>query len=210
MAIVSCTACQKKLKVADGSVGKKVKCACGHVFVAEIEIEAADRIIVDCTECGSKLKVAPASLGKKMKCPKCNTIFVAGEAKAATVAPVQAEDDLLSYEDVEVRSETAIKRPKKGKSAPIMYEDADDALKAQVSQKRPVPRTGEPVKYPSRRLANAFVFLMLFVFLGLFAGVYIYIDEPNLLDPESVTAPTNRKLLESYGWPVRAPVGRGP
>jgi len=35
MAIVSCPECSKKLKVADTSVGKKVKCACGNVFVAE-------------------------------------------------------------------------------------------------------------------------------------------------------------------------------
>jgi DNA-directed RNA polymerase subunit RPC12/RpoP len=209
MAIVSCTACQKKLKVADASVGKKVKCACGHVFVAELKAEASDKIIVNCTECGTKLKVAPASLGTKMKCPKCSTAFMAGEAKPTAVSPIQVEDDLLSYGDIEVKSEPA-KKLKKGKSAPIMYEDADDELKAQASQKRPVPRTGQPVKYPSRRLANAFVFLMLFVFLGLFAGVYLYIDEPNLLDPESVTAPTNRKLLESCGWPVRTPVGRGP
>src|SRR5437588_638236 len=32
--IVSCPACDKKLKVATTSVGKSVKCPCGNVFVA--------------------------------------------------------------------------------------------------------------------------------------------------------------------------------
>ena len=35
MAIVSCPECGKKLKIADTSIGKKVKGPCGHVFVAE-------------------------------------------------------------------------------------------------------------------------------------------------------------------------------
>ena len=37
MAIVSCPECGKKLKVADTSVGKKIKCSCGEVFLAQME-----------------------------------------------------------------------------------------------------------------------------------------------------------------------------
>ncbi|MBI3821795.1 MAG: TIGR03067 domain-containing protein [Planctomycetes bacterium] len=87
MAIVSCPECGKKLKVADMSIGKKVKGPCGHVFVAEAEAAApakaaapaaaSDKVMVACTECGAKLKVAGTSLGKKMKCPKCTGVFVA-------------------------------------------------------------------------------------------------------------------------------------
>ena len=40
MAIVSCPDCGKKLKVSDASIGKKVKCSCGNVFVAEEEASA--------------------------------------------------------------------------------------------------------------------------------------------------------------------------
>src|ERR1700722_9802755 len=88
MAIVSCPECQKKLKVADASVGKKVKCSCGTVFVAEPEASApaaaaTDKVVVACTECGAKLKVAGTSLGKKMKCPKCAAVFVAVVEKPA-------------------------------------------------------------------------------------------------------------------------------
>ncbi len=96
MAIVSCPDCGKKLKVSDASVGKKVKCSCGNVFVAEEEAEAApvrrpmataavaEKVTVACTECSSPLKVGAASLGKKMKCPKCAAVFVAA---------VEEEDD---------------------------------------------------------------------------------------------------------------------
>src|SRR5687767_4700160 len=88
MAIVSCPDCGKKLKVADASLGKKVKCSNGHIFVAEEEAPeaaapkpaaaaVADKVMVACTECGAKLKVGTASLGKKMKCPKCTSVFVA-------------------------------------------------------------------------------------------------------------------------------------
>ena len=88
MAIVSCPECGKKLKIADTSVGKKVKGPCGHVFVADGDSPAPaavkpappslpKKIYVACTECESKLKVATTSLGKKMKCPKCSAVFVA-------------------------------------------------------------------------------------------------------------------------------------
>ena len=78
MAIVSCPECQKRLKVADTSVGKKVKCSCGQIFAAQTESAAAtpipvaapsDKVVVSCTECGAKLRVVETSLGKKMKCP---------------------------------------------------------------------------------------------------------------------------------------------
>src|SRR3954467_15522994 len=85
MAVVSCPECSKKLKVADTSVGKKVKCSCGNVFVARLEDAAppvktaavvAEKVFVACTECGSKLKVATTSLGQKTKCPKCPSVCV--------------------------------------------------------------------------------------------------------------------------------------
>jgi len=78
MALVNCPECQQKLKVADTSLGKKVKCSCGNVFVAPtgdaapgqtIAVEP-DKVLVACTACSAKLKVAVTSLGKKMKCPK--------------------------------------------------------------------------------------------------------------------------------------------
>ena len=89
MAIVSCPECGKKLKVADTSVGKKVKCICAAVFVAEEAGAApaspppAEKVLVACTECGAQLKVSATSLGKKVKCPKCGEAFVAAVEKAA-------------------------------------------------------------------------------------------------------------------------------
>src|ERR1700722_12509847 len=107
MAIVQCPECSKKLKVADTSVGKKVKCSCGHVFVAAPPEEAApppkpavapagaaEKVFVACTECGAKLKVATTSLGKKMKCPKCAAVFVANIQEAPKPKPAKDEDDL--------------------------------------------------------------------------------------------------------------------
>lgn len=114
MAIVKCPECQKKLKVADTSIGKKVRCSCSHVFIAETEdaapvvaaapmvAAAPEKVIVACTECSAKLKVATTSLGKKMKCPKCTSVFVASveeeappakPVKKAPAAPVVAEED---------------------------------------------------------------------------------------------------------------------
>src|ERR1700723_3708445 len=93
MAIVNCPECSKKLKVADTSVGKKVKCTCGTVFVAEaaeappIAPSPAEKVLVACTECASQLKVAATSLGKKMKCPKCAGVFVAAFPVTAMAEP---------------------------------------------------------------------------------------------------------------------------
>jgi len=96
MAIVSCPACDKKLKVADTSVGKKVKCSCGNIFIAMAEAPAPvaaavpDKVMVSCTECGANLKVASTSLGKKMKCPKCAAVFVAAlDEEPPLAAPIK-------------------------------------------------------------------------------------------------------------------------
>src|ERR1043165_3691309 len=91
MAVVSCPEGNKKLKVADTSIGKKVKCSCGNIFVAEVEGASApppppkkaaaavspEYVFVGWTECGAQLKVATTSWGKKMKSPKCSSVFVA-------------------------------------------------------------------------------------------------------------------------------------
>ncbi len=95
MAIVSCPECTKRLKVADTSVGKKVKCSCGRVFVAESKDAAPARaseaapkkVLVACSECGAKLKVGTTSLGKRMKCPKCAGVFTASAEEEAPAPP---------------------------------------------------------------------------------------------------------------------------
>ena len=125
MAIVRCPECQKKLKVADASVGKKVRCSCGHVFVAQTDhagpvpspaaATAPDKVVVACTECAAKLKVAGASLGKRMKCPKCAAVFVAA---APPVKKAPPSDELEEFEEPVPKS--------KGK--PAKNEDADDLL----------------------------------------------------------------------------------
>lgn len=103
MAVIRCPECSKKLKVADTSVGKKVKCSCGNIFVAETEEKAAaplpvkkaavavaaEKVFVSCTNCEGKLKVATTSLGKKMKCPKCAGVFVAAIDEETPPAPAK-------------------------------------------------------------------------------------------------------------------------
>src|SRR5206468_762514 len=83
--------------IADNLIGKKVKCSCGQVFVAQgdksatqsdSESTSIDKVLVACSECGAKLKVGSTSLGKKMKCPKCAAVFV-----AAVEAPSSIRDN---------------------------------------------------------------------------------------------------------------------
>lgn len=224
MAIVRCTACEKKLKVADTSLGKKVKCTCGHIFVAATEAAAevtsivaaavAEKLIVACTECGSKLKVAASSLGKKMKCPKCAAVFVANKppAEEPSAAPVAVapdqEDDWMSFAQAESKEDEP--KSRKGKAPPPMMEADDDepAPKAtgRPEPKRPVPVPPEtPKKYPSRLLVNLFVFFLLFVFFAAFAGAFFFLDEPSFIEPNI----TNRKFLEGFGWPKKTPAANG-
>src|SRR5688500_5528218 len=104
MAIVTCPECSKKLKVADTSLGKKVKCSCGHVFVSEPAETAAAapgpgtaapmKVNVACSACGAMLKVATTSLGKKMKCPKCAAVFVATSEEQAPKAKAKEKDEI--------------------------------------------------------------------------------------------------------------------
>src|ERR1043165_1438539 len=151
MAVVSCPECNKKLKVADTSIGKKVKCSCGNIFVAELEEAPApppppkkaavavspEKVFVACTECGAKLKVATTSLGKKMKCPKCSSVFVANTEEEEAPPPpppppppkktVKAAPKSPVEEDEE---EEPVLKPKaaKTKAKPSKGEDEMDAL----------------------------------------------------------------------------------
>jgi len=212
MAIVSCSACQKKLKVADASLGKKVKCSCGNVFVAEetnapavgLSESGTDKVIVACTECGSKLKVAPAFLGKKMKCPKCAAVFIASvpaeAAKPVIVATPVEEDDLMVFAQADAREDDAPPPPKKSKAPPPMIEEDEEDEWTPKSRSTPTPaRTDEPKKYPSRVLATLFVFFMLSLFIAFFAGVYLFMEDESMIDPPK----TNRKYLEGFGWPPK-------
>ena len=143
MAIVSCPECSKKLKVADTSVGKKVKCSCGQVFVAETEAAtpppkkpaaaaaAVEKVIVACTECGAKLKVAMTSLGKKMKCSKCAEVFVAAleeEIEEAPPPPPPAKKSAKPVKPVSIDDDDEEEAPKpksKAKAKPAKDDDED-------------------------------------------------------------------------------------
>jgi uncharacterized protein (TIGR03067 family) len=155
MAIVSCPDCSKKLKVADASVGKKVKCSCGNVFVAHappspsgrgVRGEGAsapakaaappEKVVVACTECGAKLKVATASLGKKMKCPKCASAFVASSDEEIASPPPKPKakaksvsdddmDDLFSFAEKDAANESDDDEVKP-KAKPVKKADPDE------------------------------------------------------------------------------------
>jgi uncharacterized protein (TIGR03067 family) len=161
MAIVSCPECTKRLKVADTSVGKKVKCSCGKIFVAEMEEAApvqADaatpvKVLVHCTECGAKLKVATASLGKKMKCPKCAAIFIAGAAeesatqasKKETERPPEPGDldeetpnakrNAAGDADIEDLLTFAQEDAKKSSEEEVRFEDEEEEVKPEAKAK---------------------------------------------------------------------------
>jgi uncharacterized protein (TIGR03067 family) len=166
MAIVSCPECQKRLKVADASIGKKVKCSCGRVFVAEAEAAApaavaSDKVMVACSECGAKLKVAGTSLGKKMKCPKCASVFVAAVEKAprveplskANAKPAKADDededeDLLTFAQSDEKDEDApVRRTGKHADAVFAGEEVEAAAKGKPGRK-PVPDDTEDEEFP--------------------------------------------------------------
>src|SRR5262245_54380947 len=101
MAIISCPECSKKLKTADTSIGKKVKCACGHIFVAVADqastpvpakapsIVSPEKVFIACSQCQAKLLVPTTSLGKKMKCPKCDNVFITTIREYASTAPTK-------------------------------------------------------------------------------------------------------------------------
>jgi predicted Zn finger-like uncharacterized protein len=95
--LVTCPQCQKKLKVAETSIGKSVKCPCGNVFKAEVDepVEASPAapsggtMVVTCDECQTRLKVPASAQGRKMKCSKCGATFVVGAAEESTVTPAK-------------------------------------------------------------------------------------------------------------------------
>src|ERR1700693_6375404 len=95
--VVSCPKCERKLKVAETSLGRSVKCPCGNVFkahetgdaAAPPKPAAAEMLVVACAECGTKLKVPTSAQGKKMKCAKCGATFVVGDGQPPIPPPVK-------------------------------------------------------------------------------------------------------------------------
>lgn len=172
MAIVNCPECSKKLKVADTSVGKKVKCTCGTVFVAEAAdaLSAAppldEKALVACTECGSKLKVAPTSLGKKMKCPKCAGVFVAAlpaamaEETMKRPAPAENDEEPMDFAAAESREDEEDLPNSRAKSRKLQEDDEEEDDAPQPAAK--------PV-YPSRLFVNLFVFVLVLAYGAFFA-----------------------------------------
>ncbi|HZZ78576.1 MAG TPA: TIGR03067 domain-containing protein [Gemmataceae bacterium] len=232
MAIVSCPECGKKLKIADTSVGKKVKGPCGHIFVAangEAPAPAAakpapavtpEKVYVACTECESKLKVATTSLGKKMKCPKCSAVFVANLPEEAPIkkAPPPPEpeeeeapapktkakpavsdddmDDLLNFAaaDAETKDEADDDAGDLFKNEPIksrakrrMDDEESKAPVEEDEEELPKPKGKKPPRaeedeeapkpvYPSRLVPNILVALLLLIFIGLIAAIFLNVN----------------------------------
>ena len=201
MAIVSCPECDKRLKVADTSVGKKVKCSCGAIFVAE-QADAlaaapppAEKVLVACTECGTQLKVSAASLGKKVKCPRCAEAFVAAAERAAPkpalkpAAKNPAPEPEFGFQDDEKEAPPAKRR------RPV-DDDDNDAPKAKGKGKPKRSDDDEndkpaPVQPKSRLVLNLIVALLVLGYAGFFAAVYFKVIELNL--PYSGTGPFHPK-----------------
>ena len=176
MAIVSCPECSKKLKVAEASIGKKIKCSCGQVFVAEAAMAvataapvaegSADKVVVACTECSAKLKVAVPSLGKKMKCPKCAAVFVAALDKPPTAEPeievveepvfksngkgTTTDDDLLALAQSEEKDEDAPVR-RVGKHADAVFAGAEEDESLRGKRKAVPDDSDEDDKIPWKK-----------------------------------------------------------
>jgi hypothetical protein len=200
MAIVNCPECSKKLKVADASVGKKVKCTCGTVFVAEAADapaapsqvppaapSVAEKVLVACTECASKLKVAATSLGKKMKCPKCGGVFVAALPATALAeetmkrpAPAEDEEEPLHFADAEskdddLEEEEDLPKPKVMPRKKQMDEEEED-------EEDDAPEPAAKPVYPSRLWVNLFVLFLVIAYGAFFALTHPDISSPPLLD----------------------------
>ncbi len=191
MAIVSCPECEKKLKVADTSVGKKVKCSCGAIFVAEEGASPvaapppAEKVLVACTECGAPLKVSAASLGKRVKCPKCSEAFVAAVEKAApkpaAKKPAPPSEPEFGFQDDQEESPRPAKKRRD--------EDSDDDAPKARTKGRPKPRDDDeddkpaaPPPQKSRLVLNLIVGLLVLSYAGFFAAVYfkqITLDLPH-------------------------------
>lgn len=96
MPAIACTSCKRSLTVADGLIGKPIKCpACATTFVAAVSggsngsvpaggpaaakppAAAAKSVTLPCTQCKKPLTIPESLLGKGVKCPQCATVFTA-------------------------------------------------------------------------------------------------------------------------------------
>src|SRR5438552_2991558 len=93
MAIVSCPECSKKLKVADTSVGKKVKCSCGNVFVAKsgngAPAKAAAALPDEVMVAAEDEASAPKAKGKAVSDDDMDDLFTFAQKDAGN----EADDD---------------------------------------------------------------------------------------------------------------------
>jgi predicted Zn finger-like uncharacterized protein len=153
--LVTCPACQRKLKIAPASVGKPVKCPCGNVFKPPVEEdepvvaalpvdpEPPAVLIVSCEGCGTKLKVPASAAGRKMKCSKCGTTF---EVKAgATPPPTEAPISFFEDEPTEAGS-----HPAQGPRA-----EHEEGVTEILDEPPPTPAKPRPTAKPAKEPATA-------------------------------------------------------
>jgi predicted Zn finger-like uncharacterized protein len=204
--VVTCPACQRKLKVAPASVGKSVKCPCGNVFVAHeaapepaAATMLAETIIIACDNCHTRLKVPASARGRKMKCSKCATVFVVGGEEVLTPPPLafEAEPEAprprpgkaparppsLAGEDALAEFEEAPPpRPKgKGRPAPLALADDEGA--------RPRAQAPAPSSGVVGCLLNLLVLAIVLAYAAAFVPFYLHVvtyDQLGLHKPRAV------------------------
>jgi DNA-directed RNA polymerase subunit RPC12/RpoP len=109
MPAIACTSCKRSLTVAEGLVGKPIKCpSCATIFVATVNgtgsngsapapvaakppaAAASKSVTLPCNQCKKPLTIPETLLGKGVKCPQCAAVFTAlapGVKSTAAQAP---------------------------------------------------------------------------------------------------------------------------
>ena len=102
MSVTRCPSCNSKFKLPPESVGKNVRCKCGHKFIAQIEepTKPSGKIRFECTLCGKRLKVSESLAGKKTKC-RCGHVMVVPDACSQVVESNSIPNNTLGEPPVE-------------------------------------------------------------------------------------------------------------
>ena len=204
--LVTCPQCQKKLKVAEASLGKSVKCPCGNVFkapAAEAPAEVPSNspspvtpsmMIVSCSSCESKLKVPTSSVGKKMKCSKCGATFVVSADAEAPIKskPMPPPRSAPPAFESEAEEEAG---PATGKPA-WMSDDEPEVVPARNSGKPAASRAAVPAAAasaeaqkqpakPSGCVGCLLSVVVFFIVLGYFAALGLVLA-PSQIDNEFI------------------------
>jgi len=149
---IQCPTCKKRFKATSKRIGKKVKCSCGEIFLAEPTNDNPralangrvtkgtflDKVVLEgaCPGCGQILKLKEEEIySGRDSCPECKQPFVVREEDIESARQLRTEIELLKEKKQAERTEREEEKARLPEQAGLQKAaDKQDAIDMQTAR----------------------------------------------------------------------------